>query len=145
MRGIDSTRAVSLPQREQREIYERYSSSLNRFHVGRLETLGSSSKRFRRAHNGLGADPCVALACRRFAKRRRDWLEKSDLAVDVYRSLRQIRSGPRHKHNDSIKRKIFRPNLSKGTLATRTVASTTISASTIAGTRDALVTKTPGR
>ncbi len=105
-----------------RELWERFSTFMDRFYVGRWKRWVFIEPLSEMATIGLGGlILMLALAQPAFRETAdEDWLKKSDLAVDVPRSLRQSDRQPRHQAQRlSIPLEDFPDNLIKATLATR--------------------------
>ena len=115
---IDSTlfsSAVGL-----RELFERYSTFMDRFHVGRWKRWVFIEPLSEGATIGLaGLVLMLALAVPAFRETSdEDWLKKSDLAVSFLDRYGNPIGNRGIKHNDSIPLEEFPDNLIKATLAT---------------------------
>ena len=126
-----------------RELYERFSTFMDRFYVGRwkrwvfIEPLSeAATHRARRADPDAGAGAVPAF--RETADD--DWLKKSDLAVTFLDRYGNPIGSRGIKHNDSIPLEDFPDNLIKATLATEDRRFYDHFGIDIAGTARALVT-----
>ena len=103
-----------------RELYERYSTFMDRFYVGRWKRWVFIEPLSEAATLGLGG-LIVLLALAQPAFREtsdEDWLKKSDLAVTFLDRYGNPIGNRGIKHNDSIPLEDFPDNLIKATLAT---------------------------
>ena len=137
---IDSTlfsSAVGL-----RELWERYSTFMDRFYVGRLKRWVFVEPISEGATIGLaGLVLMLALAIPAFRETSDDdWLKKSDLAVSFLDRYGNPIGNRGIKHNDSIPLEDFPDNLIKATLATEDRRFYDHFGIDIAGTARALVT-----
>src|SRR6187399_390300 len=103
-----------------RELYERYSTFMDRFYVGRWKRWVFIEPFSEAATLGLGgAVLMLALAVPAFRETADDdWLKKSDLAVSFLDRYGNPIGSRGIKHNDSIPLEDFPDNLIKATLAT---------------------------
>src|SRR5579863_308262 len=103
-----------------RELYERYSTFMDRFHVGRWKRWVFIEPLSEAATMGLGGlILLLALAVPAFRETAdEDWLKKSDLAVTFLDRYGNPIGSRGIKHNDSIPLEDFPDNLIKATLAT---------------------------
>ena len=115
---IDSTLFSS--GRGARELYERYSTFMDRFYVGRWKRWVFIEPLSEAATIGLGGlILMLALAVPAFRETADDdWLKKSDLAVTFLDRYGNPIGSRGIKHNDSIPLEDFPDNLIKATLAT---------------------------
>ncbi|MGB6399630.1 MAG: PBP1A family penicillin-binding protein [Bradyrhizobium sp.] len=115
---FDSTLFSSL--RGTRELYERYSTFMDRFYVGRWKRWVFIEPLSEAATIGLGGMVLMlALAIPAFRETAdEDWLKKSDLAVAFLDRYGNPIGSRGIKHNDSIPLEDFPDNLIKATLAT---------------------------
>jgi len=103
-----------------RELYERYSTFMDRFYVGRWKRWVFIEPLSEAATIGLaGGILMLALAIPAFRETAdEDWLKKSDLAVTFLDRYGNPIGSRGIKHNDSIPLEDFPDNLIKATLAT---------------------------
>src|SRR3974390_2513891 len=103
-----------------RELYERYSTFMDRFYVGRWKRWVFIEPFSEAATIGLGGlILLLALAVPAFRETAdEDWLKKSDLAVSFLDRYGNPIGSRGIKHNDSIPLEDFPDNLIKATLAT---------------------------
>src|SRR5690242_10393586 len=103
-----------------RELYERYSTFMDRFYVGRWKRWVIIEPLSEAATIGLGGMVLMlALAIPAFRETSDDdWLKKSDLAVSFLDRYGNPIGSRGIKHNDSIPLEDFPDNLIKATLAT---------------------------
>jgi len=103
-----------------RELYERYSTFMDRFYVGRWKRWVFIEPLSEAATIGLGGlILLLALAVPAFRETAdEDWLKKSDLAVTFLDRYGNPIGSRGIKHNDSIPLEDFPDNLIKATLAT---------------------------
>src|SRR6201993_3230653 len=103
-----------------RELYERYSTFMDRFYVGRWKRWVFIEPLSEAATIGLGGlILLLALAIPAFRETAdEDWLKKSDLAVTFLDRYGNSIGSRGIKHNDSIPLEDFPDNLIKATLAT---------------------------
>jgi penicillin-binding protein 1A len=103
-----------------RELYERYSTFMDRFYVGRWKRWVFIEPFSEAATLGLGGLVLLlALAVPAFRETAdEDWLKKSDLAVSFLDRYGNPIGNRGIKHNDSIPLEDFPDNLIKATLAT---------------------------
>jgi len=103
-----------------RELYERYSTFMDRFYVGRWKRWVFIEPLSEAATIGLGGLVLLlALAVPAFRETAdEDWLKKSDLAVSFLDRYGNPIGSRGIKHNDSIPLEDFPDNLIKATLAT---------------------------
>jgi penicillin-binding protein 1A len=103
-----------------RELYERYSTFMDRFYVGRWKRWVFIEPLSEAATIGLGGlILMLALAVPAFRETAdEDWLKKSDLAVTFLDRYGNPIGNRGIKHNDSIPLEDFPDNLIKATLAT---------------------------
>jgi penicillin-binding protein 1A len=103
-----------------RELYERYSTFMDRFYVGRWKRWVFIEPLSEAATIGLaGLILMLALAVPAFRETAdEDWLKKSDLAVTFLDRYNNPIGSRGIKHNDSIPLEEFPDNLIKATLAT---------------------------
>src|SRR6266705_2091807 len=103
-----------------RELYERYSTFMDRFYVGRWKRWVFIEPLSEAATIGLGGlILMLALAIPAFRETSdEDWLKKSDLAVTFLDRYGNPIGSRGIKHNDSIPLEDFPDNLIKATLAT---------------------------
>jgi len=103
-----------------RELYERYSTFMDRFYVGRWKRWVFIEPFSEAATLGLGGLVLLlALAVPAFRETAdEDWLKKSDLAVSFLDRYGNPIGSRGIKHNDSIPLEDFPDNLIKATLAT---------------------------
>jgi penicillin-binding protein 1A len=103
-----------------RELYERYSTFMDRFYVGRWKRWVFIEPLSEAATIGLaGSILMLALAVPAFRETAdEDWLKKSDLAVTFLDRYGNPIGSRGIKHNDSIPLEDFPDNLIKATLAT---------------------------
>jgi penicillin-binding protein 1A len=115
---IDSTLFSSA--KGARELYERYSTFMDRFYVGRWKRWVFIEPASEAATIGLGGlILMLALAVPAFRETADDdWLKKSDLAVSFLDRYGNPIGSRGIKHNDSIPLEDFPDNLIKATLAT---------------------------
>src|SRR5437762_10893271 len=115
---IDSTLFSSA--KGARELYERYSTFMDRFYVGRWKRWVFIEPASEAATIGLGGLlMMLALAVPAFRETADDdWLKKSDLAVSFLDRYGNPIGSRGIKHNDSIPLEDFPDNLIKATLAT---------------------------
>ncbi len=137
---IDSTLFSSA--KGARELYERYSTFMDRFHVGRWKRWVFIEPFSEAATIGLGGlILMLALAVPAFRETADDdWLKKSDLAVTFLDRYGNPIGSRGIKHNDSIPLEDFPDNLIKATLATEDRRFYDHFGIDIAGTARALVT-----
>ena len=115
---IDS--AVFASGKGLRELYERYSTFMDRFYVGRWQRWVFIEPLSEAATIGLGGlVVLLALAIPAFRMTSdEDWLKKSDLAVTFLDRYGNPIGSRGIKHNDSIPLEDFPDTLIKATLAT---------------------------
>ena len=103
-----------------RELYERFSTFMDRFYVGRWKRWVFIEPASEAATIGLGGlIMMLALAVPAFRETADDdWLKKSDLAVTFLDRYGNPIGSRGIKHNDSIPLEDFPDNLIKATLAT---------------------------
>jgi penicillin-binding protein 1A len=137
---IDSTLFSSA--KGARELYERYSTFMDRFYVGRWKRWVFIEPLSEAATIGLGGlILMLALAVPAFRETAdEDWLKKSDLAVSFLDRYGNPIGNRGIKHNDSIPLEDFPDNLIKATLATEDRRFYDHFGIDIAGTARALVT-----
>jgi penicillin-binding protein 1A len=137
---IDSTLFSSA--KGARELYERYSTFMDRFYVGRWKRWVFIEPLSEAATIGLGGLLLMlALAVPAFRETSDDdWLKKSDLAVTFLDRYGNPIGSRGIKHNDSIPLEDFPDNLIKATLATEDRRFYDHFGIDIAGTARALVT-----
>ena len=137
---IDSTLFSSA--KGARELYERYSTFMDRFYVGRWKRWVFIEPLSEAATIGLGGlILMLALAVPAFRETAdEDWLKKSDLAVSFLDRYGNPIGSRGIKHNDSIPLEDFPDNLIKATLATEDRRFYEHFGIDIAGTARALVT-----
>jgi penicillin-binding protein 1A len=137
---IDSTLFSSA--KGARELYERYSTFMDRFYVGRWKRWVFIEPLSEAATIGLGGlILMLALAVPAFRETAdEDWLKKSDLAVTFLDRYGNPIGSRGIKHNDSIPLEDFPDNLIKATLATEDRRFYEHFGIDIAGTARALVT-----
>src|SRR5712675_3341272 len=137
---IDSTLFSSA--KGARELYERYSTFMDRFYVGRWKRWVFIEPLSEAATIGLGGlILMLALAIPAFRETSDDdWLKKSDLAVTFLDRYGNPIGSRGIKHNDSIPLEDFPDNLIKATLATEDRRFYDHFGIDIAGTGRALVT-----
>jgi len=125
-----------------RELYERYSTFMDRFYVGRWKRWVFIEPLSEAATIGLGGlILLLALAVPAFRETAdEDWLKKSDLAVSFLDRYGNPIGSRGIKHNDSIPLEDFPDNLIKATLATEDRRFYDHFGIDIAGTARALVT-----
>jgi len=125
-----------------RELYERYSTFMDRFYVGRWKRWVFIEPLSEAATIGLGGLMLMlALAVPAFRETADDdWLKKSDLAVSFLDRYGNPIGNRGIKHNDSIPLEDFPDNLIKATLATEDRRFYDHFGIDIAGTARALVT-----
>jgi penicillin-binding protein 1A len=125
-----------------RELYERYSTFMDRFYVGRWKRWVFIEPLSEAATLGLGGLVLLlALAVPAFRETAdEDWLKKSDLAVSFLDRYGNPIGSRGIKHNDSIPLEDFPDNLIKATLATEDRRFYDHFGIDIAGTARALVT-----
>jgi penicillin-binding protein 1A len=125
-----------------RELYERYSTFMDRFYVGRWKRWVFIEPLSEAATIGLGGlILLLALAVPAFRETAdEDWLKKSDLAVSFLDRYGNPIGSRGIKHNDSIPLEDFPDNLIKATLATEDRRFYDHFGIDIAGTGRALVT-----
>jgi penicillin-binding protein 1A len=125
-----------------RELYERYSTFMDRFYVGRWKRWVFIEPLSEAATIGLGGlILMLALAVPAFRETAdEDWLKKSDLAVSFLDRYGNPIGSRGIKHNDSIPLEDFPDNLIKATLATEDRRFYEHFGIDIAGTARALVT-----
>ena len=125
-----------------RELYERYSTFMDRFYVGRWKRWVFIEPFSEAATIGLGGlILMLALAVPAFRETADDdWLKKSDLAVSFLDRYGNPIGSRGIKHNDSIPLEDFPDNLIKATLATEDRRFYDHFGIDIAGTARALVT-----
>ncbi len=125
-----------------RELYERYSTFMDRFYVGRWKRWVIVEPLSEAATIGLaGLIVMLALAVPAFRETADDdWLKKSDLAVSFLDRYGNPIGSRGIKHNDSIPLEDFPDNLIKATLATEDRRFYDHFGIDIAGTARALVT-----
>jgi penicillin-binding protein 1A len=128
--------------RGSRELYERYSTFMDRFYVGRWKRWVFIEPLSEAATIGLGGlILMLALAIPAFRETSdEDWLKKSDLAVTFLDRYGNPIGSRGIKHNDSIPLEDFPDNLIKATLATEDRRFYDHFGIDIAGTARALVT-----
>jgi penicillin-binding protein 1A len=137
---IDSTLFSSA--KGARELYERYSTFMDRFYVGRWKRWVFIEPLSEAATIGLGGlILMLALAVPAFRETAdEDWLKKSDLAVTFLDRYGNPIGSRGIKHNDSVPLEDFPDNLIKATLATEDRRFYEHFGIDIAGTARALVT-----
>jgi penicillin-binding protein 1A len=137
---IDSTLFSS--GRGARELYERYSTFMDRFYVGRWKRWVFIEPLSEAATLGLGGlILLLALAVPAFRETAdEDWLKKSDLAVSFLDRYGNPIGSRGIKHNDSIPLEDFPDNLIKATLATEDRRFYEHFGIDVAGTARALIT-----
>src|SRR6201986_1919715 len=137
---IDSTLFSSA--KGARELFERYSTFMDRFYVGRWKRWVFIEPLSEAATIGLaGMVLMLALAVPAFRETAdEDWLKRSDLAVTFLDRYGNPIGSRGIKHNDSIPLEDFPDNLIKATLATEDRRFYDHSGIDIAGTARALVT-----
>ena len=137
---FDSTLFSSL--RGTRELYERYSTFMDRFYVGRWKRWVFIEPLSEAATIGLGGlILMLALAIPAFRETAdEDWLKKSDLAVTFLDRYGNPIGSRGIKHNDSIPLEDFPDNLIKATLATEDRRFYDHFGIDVAGTARALIT-----
>jgi penicillin-binding protein 1A len=125
-----------------RELYERYSTFMDRFYVGRWKRWVFIEPLSEAATIGLGGLVLMlALAVPAFRETAdEDWLKKSDLAVTFLDRYGNPIGSRGIKHNDSIPLEDFPDNLIKATLATEDRRFYEHFGIDVAGTARALVT-----
>ncbi|SDS58959.1 transglycosylase domain-containing protein [Bradyrhizobium canariense] len=125
-----------------RELYERYSTFMDRFYVGRWKRWVFIEPLSEAATIGLaGLILLLALAVPAFRETAdEDWLKKSDLAVTFLDRYGNPIGSRGIKHNDSIPLEDFPDNLIKATLATEDRRFYDHFGIDVAGTARALVT-----
>ncbi len=125
-----------------RELYERYSTFMDRFYVGRWKRWVFIEPMSEAATVGLGGLVLMlALAIPAFRETSDDdWLKKSDLAVSFLDRYGTPIGSRGIKHNDSIPLEDFPDNLIKATLATEDRRFYDHFGIDLAGTTRALVT-----
>ncbi|TMJ50676.1 MAG: PBP1A family penicillin-binding protein [Alphaproteobacteria bacterium] len=125
-----------------RELYERYSTFMDRFYIGRWKRWVFVEPLSEAATIGLGGlILMLALAIPAFRETAdEDWLKKSDLAVTFLDRYGNPIGSRGIKHNDSIPLEDFPDNLIKATLATEDRRFYEHFGIDIAGTARALVT-----
>jgi penicillin-binding protein 1A len=125
-----------------RELYERYSTFMDRFYVGRWKRWVFIEPLSEAATIGLGGlILMLALAVPAFRETAdEDWLKKSDLAVTFLDRYGNPIGSRGIKHNDSIPLEDFPDNLIKATLATEDRRFYEHFGIDVAGTARALVT-----
>jgi penicillin-binding protein 1A len=125
-----------------RELYERYSTFMDRFYVGRWKRWVFIEPLSEAATIGLGGLVLLlALAVPAFRETAdEDWLKKSDLAVSFLDRYGNPIGSRGIKHNDSIPLEDFPDNLIKATLATEDRRFYDHFGIDLAGTARALVT-----
>ena len=125
-----------------RELYERYSTFMDRFYVGRWKRWVFIEPLSEAATIGLGGlILLLALAVPAFRETAdEDWLKKSDLAVTFLDRYGNPIGSRGIKHNDSIPLEDFPDNLIKATLATEDRRFYDHFGIDVAGTARALVT-----
>ncbi len=125
-----------------RELYERYSTFMDRFYVGRWKRWVFIEPLSETATIGLGGlILMLALAVPAFRETADDdWLKKSDLAVTFLDRYGNVIGSRGIKHNDSIPLEEFPDHLIKATLATEDRRFYDHFGIDIAGTARALVT-----
>src|SRR5205807_5175467 len=125
-----------------RELYERYSTFMDRFYVGRWKRWVFIEPLSEAATIGLGGMILMlTLAIPAFRETSdEDWLKKSDLAVQFLDRYGNPIGSRGIKHNDSIPLEDFPDNLIKATLATEDRRFYDHFGIDIAGTARALVT-----
>ena len=125
-----------------RELYERYSTFMDRFYVGRWKRWVFIEPLSEAATLGLGGlILLLALAVPAFRETAdEDWLKKSDLAVSFLDRYGNPIGSRGIKHNDSIPLEDFPDNLIKATLATEDRRFYDHFGIDVAGTMRALVT-----
>ncbi|WP_024512481.1 PBP1A family penicillin-binding protein [Bradyrhizobium sp. ARR65] len=125
-----------------RELYERYSTFMDRFYVGRWQRWVFIEPLSEAATLGLGGlIVLLALAIPAFRETSdEDWLKKSDLAVTFLDRYGNPIGSRGIKHNDSIPLEDFPDNLIKATLATEDRRFYDHFGIDVAGTLRALVT-----
>ena len=128
--------------RGSRELYERYSTFMDRFYVGGWKRWVFIEPFSEAASIGLGGLVLMlALAIPAFRETAdEDWLKKSDLAVSFLDRYGNPIGSRGIKHNDSIPLEDFPDNLIKATLATEDRRFYDHFGIDIAGTARALVT-----
>jgi hypothetical protein len=125
-----------------RELYERFSTFMDRFYVGRWKRWVFIEPLSEAATIGLGGlILMLALAVPAFRETAdEDWLKKSDLAVTFLDRYGNVIGSRGIKHNDSIPLEEFPDHLIKATLATEDRRFYDHFGIDIAGTARALVT-----
>jgi penicillin-binding protein 1A len=125
-----------------RELYERYSTFMDRFYVGRWKRWVFIEPLSEAATIGLGGMILMlALAIPAFRETAdEDWLKKSDLAVSFLDRYGNPIGSRGIKHNDSIPLEDFPDNLIKATLATEDRRFYEHFGIDVAGTARALIT-----
>jgi penicillin-binding protein 1A len=125
-----------------RELYERYSTFMDRFYVGRWKRWVFIEPLSEAATIGLGGlILLLALAIPAFRETAdEDWLKKSDLAVTFLDRYGNPIGSRGIKHNDSIPLEDFPDNLIKATLATEDRRFYEHFGIDVAGTARALIT-----
>ncbi len=125
-----------------RELYERYSTFMDRFYVGRWKRWVFIEPLSEAATIGLGGlILLLALAVPAFRETAdEDWLKKSDLAVTFLDRYGNPIGSRGIKHNDSIPLEDFPDNLIKATLATEDRRFYDHFGIDVAGTARALIT-----
>jgi penicillin-binding protein 1A len=125
-----------------RELYERYSTFMDRFYVGRWKRWVFIEPLSEAATIGLcGMVLMLALAIPAFRETAdEDWLKKSDLAVTFLDRYGNPIGSRGIKHNDSIPLEDFPDNLIKATLATEDRRFYDHFGIDVAGTARALIT-----
>jgi penicillin-binding protein 1A len=125
-----------------RELYERYSTFMDRFYVGRWKRWVFIEPLSEAATIGLGGlILMLALAIPAFRETAdEDWLKKSDLAVSFLDRYGNPIGSRGIKHNDSIPLEDFPDNLIKATLATEDRRFYDHFGIDVAGTARALIT-----
>src|SRR5258708_10872923 len=125
-----------------RELYERFSTFMDRFHVGHWKRWVFIEPLSEAATLGLlGLIAMLALAIPAFRETSdEDWLKKSELAVQFLDRYGNPIGSRGIKHNDSIPLEDFPDNLIKATLATEDRRFYDHFGIDIAGTARALVT-----
>jgi penicillin-binding protein 1A len=125
-----------------RELYERYSTFMDRFYVGRWKRWVFIEPLSEAATIGLGGLVLMlALAIPAFRETAdEDWLKKSDLAVTFLDRYGNPIGSRGIKHNDSIPLEDFPDNLIKATLATEDRRFYDHFGIDVAGTARALIT-----
>src|SRR5437899_1167306 len=137
---IDST--LFSPAKGARDLYERFSTFMDRFYVGRWKRWVLIEPACEAATIGLGGlILMLGLAVPAFRETADDdWLKKSDLAVSFLDRYGNPIGSRGIKHNDSIPLEDFPDNLIKATLATEDRRFYDHFGIDIAGTARALVT-----